>query len=483
MKQSLRSFFLLAAVVTSLTAFSQERYGLLTVTGQFFQTMNTAYLQTINNLNSTSYTNAGATEIAGLNYLHTWKGAVYVTNGEQARVDKYTVGSNGALTKSGTLVYPAGSTKDKLVTLLFVSETEAYTYAYGGLILYRFNPSTMKADGQIDLSSLRNTSFNTTTFTSMIKRDDLLYIGVAHFSGFTSVTGPNQAQLAIVNVKENNLVKSIVDQRTLTLGYGNSNVNAFIMDENNDIYVSSSPTYQNSGATKPTGVLRIKNGETEFDASYFFDLYTLMGNRANLGLNYYKNGKAYSTSLYKEKINPLDPFSGATDPIYRYWSIDLAAKTGKEISDLPFTKAYVSSWMQPIDGGKFILPIGVANSDAIWTLDPETNTASKRFSVIGQCFGVFPVSRGISGIFDNNNLSAAFSLYPNPANETLNLSSLPAESALIRVENIAGQLVAEYRTETAVKMLDISAINSGIYLVSILDAQHNILGSRRFIKL
>lgn len=476
MRKLITSLVFASLLVLSTTA--QDRYGLLTITGTFFQTQNSGYLQTINDLNATSYTNASSVELAGLNYIHTYKGSVYITNGDQARVEKYNVAANGSLSKVGTLVYPAGSTKDKLVTLLFAAPDEAYTYAYGGLKLYKFDPSTMTAKTELDLSVLRNSSYTTTTLTSMIKRGDYLYIGVAHFSGFTSVTGPNQAQLAIVDTKTNTLVKTIIDQRTITLGYGNSNVKAFVMDENEDLYFSSSPTYQNSGTTKPTGVLRIKKDATEFDQDYFFDLYTLMGNHANLGLNYYQNGKGYSCCLHEEKINPLDPFSGATDAIYRYWSLDLKNKTGNEISDLPYTKAYVSSWMQKIPDGRFMLPIGTANGDAIWMLNPETNTATQQFTVVGQCFGVFPLNQAYTGIA-NDQAKIELKLYPNPASEMIIIDGDISTVKKFSISTLDGKLISTGNLERAV---NIQNLDKGMYLFQLYDVAGNIKAAQTLLK-
>ena len=69
------------------------------------------------------------------------------------------------------------------------------------------------------------------------------------------------------------LDKIIYDERTSPIGV-NGHSTGIEQTENGDIY-SFSTSALSAGftlATKPSGILRIKNGETEFDQDYFFNV-------------------------------------------------------------------------------------------------------------------------------------------------------------------------------------------------------------------
>jgi hypothetical protein len=71
--------------------------------------------------------------------------------------------------------------------------------------------------------------------------------------------------------------------------------------------------------------------------------------------------------------------------------------------------------------------------------------------------------------------SAAFSIYPNPANEVLHIAS-DTELNSARVYDVAGKLVKEVNISGALsKALDIADLNKGVYLLEVqtIDGQTN----------
>jgi len=82
---------------------------------------------------------------------------------------------------------------------------------------------------------------------------------------------------------------------------------------------------------------------------------------------------------------------------------------------------------------------------------------------------------GILGVGDNNN--NAFSVYPNPANGYVNISSNLSGEKNIAIYNVLGEQVIN--TVIASERLDISNLNSGIYILKI--SQNGVSGTKKLV--
>ena len=71
-----------------------------------------------------------------------------------------------------------------------------------------------------------------------------------------------------------------------------------------------------------------------------------------------------------------------------------------------------------------------------------------------------------------------FKVYPNPANERLNLAFNGYEPTSVRIFNSTGQLVIARKVENSI---DISKLSDGLYIIELLD-DHNTLARTRFMK-
>jgi len=83
----------------------------------------------------------------------------------------------------------------------------------------------------------------------------------------------------------------------------------------------------------------------------------------------------------------------------------------------------------------------------------------------------------ISGI--NDIKSALVELYPNPASNVLNIVSYNVEIEKINIYNLNGQLVLNKDVNNNQKTINISSLESGIYIVDILS--DNIFIKRKLI--
>ncbi|MCU4155645.1 DUF4374 domain-containing protein [Carboxylicivirga sp. A043] len=102
----------------------------------------------------------------------------------------------------------------------------------------------------------------------------------------------DKAEIAVFNYPELDFVKVIEDTRVGPIG-GFGTMAGLIKDESGDVYAlsHSNPANGFSQSTKPSGILRINSGETEFDADFFFDIEDITGGQNTAHLVYLGDGK------------------------------------------------------------------------------------------------------------------------------------------------------------------------------------------------
>lgn len=129
---------------------------------------------------------------------------------------------------------------------------------------------------------------------------------------------------------------------------------------------------------------------------------------------------------------------------------------------------------------KFVVPI-----DFFGAGDPDTCT----ITIIGGGFDpddtltafaiddldfVFPISVKKVTLHKKDNIL----LYPNPANDILNISSEEAYSSVV-IYNQTGQVVGTFRNETSIF---IGTYGSGLYYLQLLDEDQQVVAKQSFIK-
>ncbi|MFC4213395.1 hypothetical protein ACFOWA_19540 [Pedobacter lithocola] len=270
----------------------------------------------------------------------------------------------------------------------FISETEAYASAnsYGAVPkLIKFNPTTMQILQTIDLSSIQKPGTTEVYYQGFIHRGNYLYFGVNYQKNFASLE--DKVFIAIVDLTTGKLFKLISDDRSSQMWNGGSEAsfspNFMIKDSSGDIYAMG---YANNG--KPSGVLRIKNNETEFDPTYFFNLNTATG-KPCLGLFNFPNGLTF-TLAYSPTSYPFDSDANY-DPLAtaEYHKINLTTKTssGNISSSLPKffgNAAFMTKW----NNEKIYFNVAAGNSNNIYSYLISNGTVSKEFTLsAGACNG------------------------------------------------------------------------------------------------
>lgn len=175
-------------------------------------------------------------------------------------------------------------------------------------------------------------------------------------------------------------VKTIKDTRTGPIGIYGSQPCIF-KTENGDIYTfsSNSIAYGQSKAGKPSGILRVKNGATEFDQDYFFDFETKFGKRLVMGA-YLGGGKALVRYISVTDDNATTPGGWAGFSLQNYFFdmaiVDLASQTMTPVQGLP---KHAGGFCRNVftENGKAYISIVSATEARIYEIDPISSTAKK----------------------------------------------------------------------------------------------------------
>lgn len=317
-----------------------------------------AYLQ---RLESPDYTgtkdNADAHEISAshLGGVYEFKEAVYLNDYQNGLIERWTLSADNIAERTGSITVPELGFQGNIA---FKDEHTAYIGGSGKIVI--FNPTTMVKTGVIDWSSLSRigdvTDFpsNGATIqgegvTEIIINGNYMYAALYYMYDFNSFTpATTTCDILVIDLtKVDNsssdnsgaLIKIISDNRGTFTGAWNTGGGVYYMKktENGDVYVLCHNIFGGGRSLmgKPACLLRIKNGETAFDQDYYFDLETVAEGSGNPVTNfeYYGNGKFLATVLDPSKLDPGNPYSYNTDPVFRWWNFDLNTKTATKLDD------------------------------------------------------------------------------------------------------------------------------------------------------
>ncbi|WP_205513234.1 hypothetical protein [Longitalea arenae] len=334
----------------------------------------TTYIQGLAGFDTASLGNGNATELAGNGRLITYNGAAYVSvYNSPATMTKYTFDQSGKAVKTGELVVPGAKTYS---TVAFVSPTEAYASVAGGLAkLIKFNPTTMERSGEIDLAAILRPEAPVMYYLGMKARDGKLFMGV-FYEGAGFVEKYNDtAYVAVIDLATARLEKLIKDHRT---GSVFDAYNAFSMDKNGDIYVAGLG-YTN----RPSGILRIKKGATDFDPTWFLDLDAATGYKCR-GLSLFDNGLAFTLAL----VNPADAYE-LNGPAHQFFRIDLAQKTSAgKLPVLPDVYGSNGAVIRSYDNDQLLFAVSGRSENSIYSYQLANGAVNKKLSLTGgRCSG------------------------------------------------------------------------------------------------
>ncbi len=140
------------------------------------------------------------------------------------------------------------------------------------------------------------TELSAPAYSGLVQSGDYVYLSY-YISSPTdySTSYTDKARIAVFSYPELNFIKEITDTRTGPIG-GFGAKSGLLKDENGDVYAlsHSNPANGFSQTTKDGAILRIKQGETEFDTDYFMDVESLSGGKNTAHMKYLGNGKVFT---------------------------------------------------------------------------------------------------------------------------------------------------------------------------------------------
>lgn len=222
----------------------------------------------------------------------------------------YVTDKKGNLSERGTLALPANSGASNIV---LASEEKAYLSMQNIGIVMEFNPTTMQEVRDIDLNALAQPEVRVAP-GAMVVRDGLLFVGLNQFDS-QWMPRLKQAEVAIIDTKSGKLLKKIVDTKH-QLSFATRPIDAhsiFVNPKDGAIYLNCVGSF----GFKPGfdgGILRIKKGETEFDADYALNIAQAKVENFNHTLNYLatvrlgSDGKLYAMVASYELDASANPY-------------------------------------------------------------------------------------------------------------------------------------------------------------------------------
>ncbi len=229
--------------------------------------------------------------------------------------------------------------------------------------------------------------------TAMVVRGDKLFVSFYPLSPSGNFTTPDvdTAQVAVFSYPGFVFEKVLNDTRTSPIGiYGNSN--GIIKSDNGDLYSFSSSSLAGGFTqhTKPSGILRIKNGSTDFDPEYFLNIEEATQGGKIVHMTPAGNGKAIARIVVDDSAK-WGAFS-VRNPICKLVVIDLEAATVTDVAGVPL---HGGQYATPslIENGKVYVNITTATEAHIYEIDPETATSVKGAAIEGlEAKGIFSLN-------------------------------------------------------------------------------------------
>lgn len=209
-----------------------------------------------------------------------------------------------------------------------------------------------------------------------IHRDGKVFVPYLHTN--TDYESYDRAPVAIFNAATMAYEKTIYTDKAAGLGY--SIVSSHAIAENGDLYIiACNSDYWALNENIPSGIVRIKSGQTEFD-DYFFNISEKVGGNHTGGMIYAGNNKAVVQVFRSDLVNTFRDYQNGF--VLEYYVVDLATKSVQKL-DIPLTK-WPRRTLGLLENGKVAI-VGNTETEGnnIYIYDPATNVVTKGLSYVG----------------------------------------------------------------------------------------------------
>ncbi len=204
--------------------------------------------------------------------------------------------------------------------------------------------------------------------------------------GFFFTVSPDSAFVAVYDYPNvgTEPIKIISDARTSNIGV-NGATTGMVKTDGGDMYSFSCGATMAGFApasTKPSGILKIKAGETDFDTDYFFDIEAATNGGKLFWFDYVGGNKAIARILTDDS-GPAWSAYGRDLFTQKLVIIDLENQTITDVANVPLhAKRYSSPIL--VDEGKVYVSIETATAADVYVVNVENATAAKGAGIVGK---------------------------------------------------------------------------------------------------
>lgn len=360
------------------SACTTAKFAIMNTSGAFPN--QTSYLQTLPDMGISSLGNSNALEIPTSATIWKFDGSIYSNSfGAPATLIKYQLDDNCKPVEAKRMIVVGANT---FSSIEFVSPTKAYASVGGGLSrLVVFDPSTMQISGEVDLGPIQKKGSPNVFYCGSAVSGNNLFLA-AYYSDANYVESYDSCFVAVIDMTTNKVKKILADGRTgMILGNGPLGT-VFTKDSNGNIYMQGMG-YTFNNKVIPSGLLRIKTGETDFDASYFLNLKTATGQDC-YGI------KAFNGMALTWRVEDPTDFWCVKGANFKLYKLDLVAgvSLGEVSATIPKSKASQSAPMQLLEDNKLYFGVAGDTENVLWAYDIVNGKAEKKFTMTGQCNGI-----------------------------------------------------------------------------------------------
>lgn len=303
----------------------------------------------------------------------------------------YTANESGEIVKKGEFIFENalemfGKTDDE-ETLLAM---EIPRSGFADRSLHFVDVQTVQVEKIVGTRIFENKQDSLVAWpTALQVRGDHLFIPFHKLDakGYFTTPRPDTAFVAVysyplgVGAEPEKIIK---DPRTSNIGV-NGVTSGMIEADNGDLYSFSSGAEMagfSPASSKPSGILRIKDGETEFDEDYFFNIEEATDGGKMFWFEYVGNNKAIARILTHDNGGPWAAF-GRSVFNQKLVILDLVEQTVTEVEGVPLhAKRYSSPLL--VEDGKTFMSIETESDAFVYQVDIENATAEKGAEIKGK---------------------------------------------------------------------------------------------------
>ena len=356
----------------------------------------TTYVQVVDSLDG-PFDNRNAIELPGNGVIMTRGQDIFVGLAEEPTWIRYTVDETGGIAETGRMsLLNFGATYVDFGNVI-VDDTTAVSVLSSVPAAVIWNPSTMQIVDTVELPHLVKEGYSVEVWTT-IAREGRVYIP-GRFSDWTGGRIHPSVSMTILDPKAGTVIAHAEDTRCASGGRA-------VFTEDGTLYVmGDGRTYSiqmfanASGGTAPDNcLLRILPGATGFDPGYYHSIPSLTGGLQSIGeLETAREGssitftKMFHPDQLPAGVEPVD-FDFWSVPAHKQWRIELGdTPRAVPVEGLPYST--IGFGGSALDGKLYSGESGETATSEVYEIDPDTNTATLRFTMDGYFNGLYDLSR------------------------------------------------------------------------------------------